>query len=187
MALLPLGLISQGVGAGGAAAFELISTTFGTGSSGTITFSSIPATYTHLQIRMTPRTDDANSIGNLSLRFNADTAANYSSHFIQGYGTGIYSSNAVSATSIALRDYVANGGVTYPHAAFIVDILDYKDINKNKTLRALQGLQVGSSNEVSLISGNWRSTSAITSITLSASAGSFIAASRFSLYGIRGA
>jgi hypothetical protein len=186
MSLFPLGLLSQGGGAA-AGAFELIATTAGTGSSGTITFSSIPSTYKHLQIRATIKSNDDNTIGNLSMRMNGDTAGNYSSHFLQGYGTGIWSSNATSASSIALRDYVAGSGTSnqYIHNAIIIDILDYGDTNKFKTIRALSGMSMVAP-QVSLITGNWRSTTAISSLTLNAALGSFITTSRFSLYGIKG-
>jgi hypothetical protein len=188
MSLLPLGLLSQGGGGGGAGAFEQIATVFGTGSSGTITFSSIPATYKHLQIRATPRSDDSNTIGNLSMRINGDTAANYSWHFMQGYGTGQWSSSGSSASLISLRDYpAANFGVASAHGTIVVDLLDYSDTNKNKTVRAFSGLTNGiSQTQVSLMSGNWRSTSAVTSLTMTAALGSFVTASRFSLYGIKG-
>ena len=186
MSLLPLGLLSQGGGAGGAGAFEQIQTVFGTGSSGTITFSSIPATYKHLQIRVSARSNDDNAISNLRMTLNGDSAANYSWHFMQGFGTGQWSSSGVSASLIALRDILSGTSGNIP-GSLIIDLLDYTDTNKFKTVRAFSGLTNGTTqNQVSLISGNWRSTSAINSLSLSIAMGSFITSSRFSLYGIKG-
>lgn len=186
MGLFPLGLLSQGGGGGGAGAFEQIQTVFGTGSSGTITFSSIPATYKHLQIRVSSRSNDSNAISNLSMRMNGDSASNYSWHFMQGFGTGQWSSAGSSASLISLRDTLSGPSGDLP-GVIIVDLLDYADTNKNKTIRAFGGLTNGTTqNQVSLISGNWRSTSAISSLTLSIAMGSFITSSRFSLYGIKG-
>jgi hypothetical protein len=181
--LVPLGIMASSGGA--PKTYELIATTFGTGSSGTITFSSIPATYKHLQIRATPKSNDTNAIGNLSMRMNGDSASNYSWHFLQGYGTGAWSSNGTSASFISLRDYLGTSGSL--HGAIIIDLLDYANTNKNKTVRAFSGLTNGSTqNQVSLVSGNWRSTSAVTSLTLTAGLGSFVTPARFSLYGIKG-
>ena len=186
MALFPLGLLSQGGGAGAAGAFEQIATTFGTGSSGTITFSSIPSTYKHLQIRVVARSNDDNAISNLSMRINGDSAANYSWHFMQGFGTGAWSSNATSASLISLRDILAGLTGNFP-GVLIIDLLDYADTNKFKTVRALGGFTNGTTqHQVSAISGNYRSSTAISSLSLSIALGSFITSSRFSLYGIKG-
>lgn len=185
MSLLPLGLLSQGGGAGAAGAFEQIATVFGTGSSGTITFSSIPATYKHLQIRMTPRSNDANATAPVSMTFNSDSGANYASHFLQGYGSGIWSSNATTQTSMSLRSGAANSGVSNVHAPYVVDVLDYASTNKNKTVRTMQGHVLTGSFQVSLISGLWQSTAAVSTVSIT-TVGSFITASRFTLYGIKG-
>ena len=69
----------------------------------------------------------------------------------------------------------------------IIDILDYKDTNKYKTLRGLGGNDANGSGYVSFNSGSWRSTSAITSIKLYPDTGSFNTYSHFALYGIKGA
>jgi hypothetical protein len=186
MSLLPLGLLSQGGGAANAGAFEQIATVFGTGSSGTITFSSIPATYKHLQIRVSARSNDDNAISNLRMTMNGDSAANYSWHFMQGFGSGQWSSAGSSTSLIALRDILSGTSGNIP-GSLIIDLVDYADTNKFKTVRALAGLSNGTTqNQVSLISGNYRSTTAVSSLTLSIAAGSFITASRFSLYGIKG-
>jgi hypothetical protein len=186
MGLFPLGLLSQGGGGGAAGSFEQIATAFGTGSSGTITFSSIPATYKHLQIRISARSNDSNGISNLSMRMNSDSASNYSWHFMQGYGSGQWSSAGTSTSLIALRDILSGTSGDQP-GVLIIDLLDYADTNKNKTARALAGLTNGTTQfQNSLISGNWRSTTAISSLSLSIAMGSFITSSRFSLYGIKG-
>jgi hypothetical protein len=183
MTLAPLGILASSGGA--AADFELIETVYGTGASGTITFTSIPGTFKHLQIRMTPRSNDANATAPVFMTFNNDSGSNYASHFLQGYQSGIWSSNATSQTSMSLRSGAANSGVSNVHAAHIVDILDYTSTNKNKTVKTLQGHVLSGQFQISLISGLWQSTSAISSISIS-TVGSFITASRFSLYGIKG-
>jgi hypothetical protein len=120
------------------------------------------------------------------MTMNGDTAANYSWHFMQGYGTGRWSSAGTSASFIALRDILSGTSGNIP-GSLIIDLLDYVDTNKFKTVRALAGLtDGGTQNQVSFISGNYRSATAVSSLTLSIAAGSFITTSRFSLYGIKG-
>ena len=70
----------------------------------------------------------------------------------------------------------------------IVDVLDYANTNKFKTIRNLEGFDVnGSGGLVALTSGLYRSTSAITSIKLTPNAGNYAQYSHFALYGIKGA
>ena len=73
------------------------------------------------------------------------------------------------------------------YAASIIDILDYASTSKFKTTRVLDGYDANGSGEVIIGSGNWRSTSAITSITLGPSSGNMKLYSSFALYGIKGA
>jgi hypothetical protein len=66
------------------------------------------------------------------------------------------------------------------------DILDYADTNKYKTSRSITSWDGNGTGVVFFYSGNWRSTSAISTVTLTASTGSFTANSSFALYGIKG-
>ena len=80
--------------------FESIATINGTGASGTLTFSSIPSTYAHLQIRGILRSDGAGTGGVFpNMRFNNDTSSNYSRHNMGAYGsTSASNDNNVGAT-----------------------------------------------------------------------------------------
>jgi hypothetical protein len=171
--------------------YESIATANGTGSSGTITFSSIPSTYKHLQIRLlvlgTTTTSDSGY--SLRARFNSDTGSNYNRHELYGQGDGGPAGSYGPATS---QTYMNVGAYsTYvvgnPIGASVIDILDYANTNKNKTVRALLGTDVNaaSANNIGLYSGLWRSTAAITSITLFASSSNFTTTSSFALYGIK--
>ncbi len=55
-----------------AGSYESIATVTSTGSSGNLVFSSIPGTYTHLQIRGILRTNDTGTFNNTALRFNSE-------------------------------------------------------------------------------------------------------------------
>jgi hypothetical protein len=186
--LLPLGILGQGGAAGGGAAFELISTTIATGSSTSVTFSSIPATYTHLQLRVTNRGDYAttNDLLNL-LTFNGDTAANYSWHHLYGDGTSAGGMNTASASAIRAGVFPGGSSTATVWSGGVLDILDYANANKYKTARMLVGSHTTTGKNIKFVSGNWRNTAAITSLTLTTEIGNFTSGSRFSLYGIKGA
>lgn len=169
-------------------AFESIATYTSTGSAGDIEFTSIPGTYKHLQLRGILRTNDTGSFNNQALRFNGDTASNYALHRLRGDGTSTAANAASSIGSI--NDFmraIGSGIASNIFSTAIVDILDYADTNKYKTIRVLNGQDANGSGEVILVSGLWRSTSAITSLKITVSGGTAISGSTFALYGIKGA
>jgi hypothetical protein len=180
-------------GAGGGAsagAYEQISTVYGTGSSGVITFNTtgLGSTYKHLQLRAVAR-DSSGTTDNTGcvLRFNADTGSNYARHRLRGDGSSALSAAATSQTSINIFTLaVGNGAPSGVHGAAVIDILDPFSTSKNKTVRALTGFAQSGSNSVELDSGLYLSTSALTEITVTTSSGNWLTTSRFSLYGIKG-
>lgn len=178
--LIPIGFF----GAGGAAgAYELISTAYGTGSSGTITFSSIPSTYKHLQIRYTAKNSTTGTT--ILLTANSDSATNYARHFMRGTGSVIQSAASSSVTSITLNNAMASSTTANAFGSGYIDVLDYASTSKNKTIKTLHG----DSSDVTFIysaSGLWLNTAAISTISLTANTGNFTTTSRFSLYGIKG-
>jgi hypothetical protein len=156
--------------------FESIATTtVGAGGSSTITFSSIPSTYTHLQLRC------FNLSGGSNIRFNSDTGSNYARHYLWGDGATVTSGANTSQTSMAVMDY---SGTSNIFTANIVDILDYTNTNKYKTVRTLSGTDTNGAGSVLLYSGLWLSTSAINTITITG--GTAAQYSSFALYGIKG-
>lgn len=158
--------------------YESIATvTVGAGGASSVDFTSIPSTYTHLQIRGLGVFS-----GDTFLQFNSDTNNNYSRHSVYGDG----SSAAAFAETSNSRIGVNYATSTQP-SPFVADILDYKDTNKYKTVRALSGVDSNGSGIILLQSGSWRSTSAVTSIKLIAFSGTFSQHSTFALYGIKSA
>jgi len=187
-----LGSFAQGVSAGGGA-FESIASATGTGSSGTINFTSIPNTYQHLQIRVIVR-DDTASVADaaLNLRLGTptiDTGTNYARHYLDGNGTSVSAAGTASTSTIGLVRTVAGGGSTANiHGVGIIDIHDYASTTKNKTVRAFTGVDFNNANgALALHSGLWINTGAIQSIRLYISSGNFTTSSTFALYGIKGA
>lgn len=172
-------------------AFDSIATATGTGSSGTITFSSIPSTYQHLQIRGIIRGTSVTTGRDLNLRFNSDSASNYKSHYLIGTGASTLAGEdgGGATTSIWLGRAYANGALASTTSAVIIDVHDYGSTTKNKTVRSFQGRDDNGTAEQSLTlaSGLWLSTSAISSISLLVDSGNFGTSSTFALYGIKGA
>jgi len=165
--------------------YESIATATGTGSSGVITFSSIPSTYKHLEIRAIGRNTGASNEA-IYLRFNGDTGANYSLHFLRGNGTDVVASAQINYNQAGLYWAMGMPFASNTFGPNVTSILDYADTNKYKTIRALDGFDGNGSGAIEIISGLWRSTSAITSITLTANSGvSFTQYTQFALYGIK--
>ena len=162
--------------------YESIETvTVGSGGQSSITFSSIPSTYQHLQVRFMSLFTNAR----IDITFNADTGANYRYHLIQGDGSATYAEVGASTASIRVWP---NGNSTTsgtPNVG-IVDIIDYKNTNKYKIAQILNGYDQNGTGIISLNSGLWRNTNAITSITLATNTGNFAQYSSFALYGIKG-
>jgi hypothetical protein len=179
MALFPLGILSAAGAGEVGATYELIETAIVSGSStSSIVFdvSTFASTYKHLQVR------SAYFVGTnanlVSMRLNADTGSNYSQHYVEGTGSVVVSAGASNATSMYFG--YTQTVLTNAANAVVCDLLDAFSTTKNKTTRTLSGREF-----ISLYSGNWRNTNAVTSVTI-VSPNVFIAGSRFSLYGIKG-
>ena len=185
MSILPGIYASQITGHLVTSSYESISTVTLGSTTASITFSSIPSTYKHLQIRGISAGDQ--NVG-VRCRFNGDTASNYAFHEIQagaGYGTAVYGTNGTSQTSIQLLDQQLGNSTNFNTS--ITDVLDYTSTNKNKTTRTLTGVKGGTGGFWYLISGLWYKTpESITSVTLYPFTGNFVANTTFALYGIKG-
>lgn len=163
--------------------YESIATvTVGSGGISSISFNSIPSTYTHLQIRALTGTNPAGY--NTGVRFNSDTGSNYYGHYLYGSGSAAGGGSLGSQTFASIS---FSGMTNTQFSAAVVDILDYKNTNKKKTIRSFNGRDDNGSGDVYLMSGSWNSTSAITDITIVAPSATFIQYSSFALYGIKGA
>jgi hypothetical protein len=176
---------AYGFGAASAASgdFQSIATLSGTGSATTFTFSSIPATFTHLQLRYY----SGGGYCGLTVTFNGDTGANYSNHQLNTPGTsGPTSTGAASINGFTDARYSGYGTSLY--SVGVGDILDYTSTSKYKTYREFFGYNDGATGNVLLFSGLWRNTAAITSITITnVSANPQTTISQFALYGIKAA
>lgn len=165
-------------------AYDSIATvTVGAGGANTVTFSSIPSTYTHLQIRGITRTPNNASFMSVS----TSGGANYGlkGHYLLGTGASVASGvlNTTGTKGLALDVYVGSL-VANQFGVYLIDILDYSNTNKYKTARAFTGYDDASSS-LNYISHLYDTTNAITSITLTGD-GNYAQYSSFALYGIKG-
>lgn len=170
-------------GAAAAGDFESIATvTVGSGGAADVQFTSIPSGFAHLQIRGLASVVSGGD--SLDMQLNGDTGNNYARHTIYGDGA---TAAAFAGSSIAFMraGFIGQFGSS-KFGAFVVDILDYANTNKYKTMRSLSGGDNNGSGEVSLRSGLWQNTNAITSIKFYA-AGNLAQYSHFALYGIKSA
>lgn len=164
--------------------------TVGSGGSSTITFSSIPSTYTHLELRISAKNTSTSASpwqANILMQFNGvATGTPYDTHYLGGGGASTFSGALINYNEIYCGK-LGNNNNSYTNilGTSIISILDYKNTSKNKTVRVLTGLDVNGAGEAMMLSGQWRSTNAISSITLT-SGDSFETPSIFALYGIKG-
>lgn len=169
---------------------SIASATVSGGSTQTVVFSSIPSTYQHLQLRILGRSGQTADFSSYSVRM---TGVNGNIHYMAGNG------------SSTIVDY--NGPIEYPYnlnlpaenqsanifGVAIVDILDYADTNKYKTLRCFSGWDANGwdasqSGYVRLNSTLFQTTSAVSSLTIGIYQGGvpWVANSTLALYGIKG-
>ena len=175
------GLFSTGVAASTTAYESIATVTVGAGGTSAIDFTSIAGTYSHLQIRAIAKGGEA-TYSQFKIQLNSDTGNNYSTHAV--YGTG----SAAGAEGFANYPYGSlYSGSTTNFGAIIVDILDYANTNKYKTIRTLAGVDGNGSGIIDLASASWRNTNAVTAIKVTtAGTGTIAQYSSFALYGIKG-
>ena len=164
------------------ASFESIATSNVSTATPSVTFSSIPSGFTNLQIRGRWTYTGAGTAASLQVNFNGDTATNYAWHRLGG------------VTSTVQSDGYANEGQMYLAALykttnyrsqFILDIPDYLNTSKYKTIRSIHAGNTGATGYVGNWGGVWRNTAAITSIVIATNSGNIEADSQFALYGTK--
>jgi len=187
--------------------FDSIGTVIPSSGSSVVTFSNIPQTYTHLQIRaVTANTNSGTTVGDDSIymRFNGDSGSNYSLHSING-GLGAANSTTIitkSSTSASSFDWwyagaawqSANSAGGAAVSTYIIDILEYTNTSKYKAVKTLFGFEANSTSTnagVLLGSGLWFkagsgvTSDAITTISFTLAANSFSSTTRYALYGVK--
>lgn len=153
---------------------QVIATTTATGTSG-ITFNSISNTYTDIKVIVTC----SGTIANVGMRFNGETATNYSTIELSGNGSA---ASSVRTTSFGYMRFDYNGATSTLGSMFIADIFSYAG-STNKTVLIEASEDNNGSGYVSRAVGLWRNTSAINSITVFPTSGT-MSSMTVTLYGI---
>jgi hypothetical protein len=153
-----------------------------------VVFSSIDQNFRHLRLVVQARGDTAATNVGLLLRFNGDTGANYDRQFFQASGSSSASSESIAGTSIEIAAGLLPAN-TAPASSFgqvIVDIAYYAGANhKTVTVQGATKVNTTTGNFVnSYTAGWWRSTAAITSVTLLTASGNLVAGTVTTLYGL---
>ena len=161
--------------------YEPITTQTLTATATSVTFSSIPQTYTDLVCVVVNRVTTGVSYNQFN--FNSDTGTNYSRTQMSGSGS--------AAASIRFT----NETTTYPFAtamtttanAFDTNVAHIFNYSNTTTYKTILGRGNNAGDNTGLSACLWRSTAAITSITITSYASTFVAGSTFTLYGIKAA
>ena len=197
-----LGVIASSTQQGlSVSSYESIATVTGN-TSNSFTFTSIPQTFTHLQIRTMSRVSlGSYTFSAYSMGFgngSIDTGSNYSNHrFYTSGNNTVYSDGGGSDSSAYAPFWTANNAIANNTAVSIVDILDYSKTNKYKTFKLLTGFDNNNSGDsgftanaaaaIQFTSGNWRSNSAIDTIRFTIGGAALNSIQSVALYGIKGA
>lgn len=170
--------------------FESIATTtVGAGGSSTITFSSIPSDYTHLQLRGLLKDSDPSDNGsNTYIQFNGNNITK--SYMFRSSGNAIQASTVTDGLGVAGYTACSRTSEAGIWGSFIIDIPDYSSTTKNKSYLSNfdQMATVNGDTLMGMATGTLNSNSAISSITLyNQSSRNWVSGSTMALYGIKGA
>lgn len=167
--------------------FELISRVeVGAGGASSIEFTSIPGTFTHLQVRLLGRQTNTFTGGApyTTVRLNGDTGSNYNYHALWADGASAYSDTSGTSTVIYPFRIASATQSANVFGVGVADILDYANTSKNTVVRGFSGYDNNGSGAIYNNSNLWMNTAAVTSITITPGQGNFAQFSRASLYGV---
>jgi hypothetical protein len=156
-------------------------------SAGTVTFSSIPTTYTDLVLVINNAVSIATNTPGACISFNSDTATNYSSTHLEGNGTSGSSSRQTNQNNINAGYNIGLSSSSTQPATIIINIMNYANTTTYKTVLSRNTQTAGTAPGTGATVGLWRSTAAINSIAITAQTGNFASGTVFSLYGIAAA
>jgi len=170
--------------------FPLASINMNSGAAASFNFTNIPSTFTHLQLRCFVRATSSQSTPyDLTLTVNGTNPTEFAYHQLRGDGSSVSSANLTSDNvfriPLAVPDAFHTANV---FGNVVIDILDYANTNKSKTMRAIFGWDNNGGSSPSagwtgLTSSGWFNTNAINRLEI-ATFGNFSQYSRVDLYGI---
>jgi hypothetical protein len=163
----------------------IASNTVGAGGVASVTFSSIPQTYTDLVVKISGRSARAaQQADNLFISFNGSTTS-FSTRSLSGNGTSASStSNATRYASFAVD---AAGSTANTFSSHKIYIPNYTSSNNKSYSVDSVSENNATAAQSDLFAGLWSNTAAITSIALQPEVSTWVQYSTFTLYGISNA
>ena len=170
------------------AVIEAIATTYLEADAASVTFSGIPATYEHLQLRISVRSVYGGTGGDyFYVRLNGETSgSNQDQKLIIANTSSI---SVLSASGHIQVRRIPTAGLPAPrYASVLVECLDYANTNKKPVVSLMSGTSGTDMNRLSFGSGMiTNSNAAVDSISFIAANGSMTRGSSFTLYGLNSA
>ena len=163
--------------------YESIATANFTSNTSAISFTSIPSTYQHLQVRFMVKSQSASNDFSFWLN-NVSSGSSYAFHNLAGNGSSASANAYTSQSFMQLTNDFFSGFPSGSVMSGVIDLLDYKDTNKNRTVRTLLGTDQNGAGFVKLNSGLYQSTTAVSQIDFFN--GYNWGSGSFALYGIKG-
>lgn len=173
-----------------ATTYELISSSVLTATTQSVTFSSIPQTYTDLVLRLSYRTSASGLFGsNPAIRFNADATSNYSYTNVDGNGTSASSTQEVDINALYMQSSDSAGNTADTFTSTEVYIPNYTGTAKKPISIFKAAEQNATAAEMHVFASLYEGTSAISTILIGPSSNivsnNFVTGSSFYLYGIK--
>lgn len=163
--------------------YKLIASNVLGSSAASVTFSSIPSTYTDLVLRISTRVDFATLDSNVLIRFNGDTASNYSTTWLYGNGASALSGRSSTTRIIGASMTEGTSATSNTFATAEIYIPSYT-VSQNKPIAMDSATENNATTAYRAVDAAlWRNTAAITSIELDGT--NFVSGSSFYLYGIK--
>lgn len=163
-----------------------------TTATGTLDFSSIPATYADLKLSVNARSSTAASFDVVLMNFNGDvTSGHYAGKYADGIGTAITVASPTTSANAYIGNISGANQVANASGVLLVDIPGYSGTTFSKfgtshgSDLVLSNTFSSSNMEVINLAFGWNSTAAINQITLKLSSGAnFTVGTIITLYGV---
>jgi hypothetical protein len=168
------------------ATYEKIATTTLGSNQTDITLSSIPATYTDLVLvfQYASQLNDYNAF----MRFNSDTGSNYSRTYAVGAPSGATSARNSNVTKLDFTPQVGAGTSLNTPGLIIANVFNYSNTTTYKTVTVRDNATKNDgAQQTMIVTGTWRSTAAINSVTVGTSSGYLVSGTSVTIYGIKAA
>jgi hypothetical protein len=164
----------------------IASNTAGSGGVSSVTFSSIPATYTDLIVKGSVRSNYAAVNDNINVTFNGSSTAVYSSRYLAGNGASASSASTSAQGAIYGSQTDGNTATASTFGNYELYIPNYTSATNKSTSEDSVGENNAATALSALNAGLWANTAAITSVTLTPGSGTlWLQYSTFYLYGIK--